>query len=150
LLRPGYRAAPSAEASTEPVRPFVRRLEDDASALAPHEDFTLSRESALLGQADGLTAAVLKELCPCRLHAVNLDASLYKGSSRQRWFCPPDGGSPRCGGPRRARRAGFCVAPHISSARGSSIRSASAPRNCAARAPSSARWSHERVSIIVG
>src|SRR5262245_21388198 len=40
--------------------------------------------------------------------------------------------------------------PHTSSASGSSISSASAPRNCAPRAPSSARWSHESVSTMVG
>src|SRR5215467_13231039 len=40
--------------------------------------------------------------------------------------------------------------PQTSSASGSSTRSASVPRNWAARAPSSARWSQERVSTIVG
>src|SRR6185437_7544043 len=40
--------------------------------------------------------------------------------------------------------------PQTSRVRGSSIRSASAPRKRAPRAPSRARWSQERVSTIVG
>src|SRR6266403_1889765 len=40
--------------------------------------------------------------------------------------------------------------PQTSRANGSSTRSASAPRNCAPRAPSRARWSQDSVSTIVG
>src|SRR6185503_3642803 len=39
---------------------------------------------------------------------------------------------------------------HVNRARGSSIKSASAPRNWAPRAPSRARWSQERVRVMVG
>ena len=82
-------------------------------------------------------------------HSVDIsDVLLPAHSSTQR----PDNGTTMTL-PRRSR--GVCpskmlLLPHTSSANGSSIRSAREPRNWAPRAPSRARWSHDKVSIIVG
>src|SRR5262245_61397759 len=55
--------------------PLVGRLEDDATAFSAHRDFAL-REPALLGEADSLTATVLKQFCSSSLHGRSLDSCL--------------------------------------------------------------------------
>src|SRR5438874_4737434 len=61
LLRSGDLPTPGAQASAELVRPLVRGLEDDATALSAHQDFALSREPALFREPDCLTAAIFEE-----------------------------------------------------------------------------------------
>src|SRR5207247_6921753 len=69
LLRSGDLPTPGAQASAELVRPLVRGLEDDATALSAHQDFALSREPALFREPDCLTAAIFEELRACDFHS---------------------------------------------------------------------------------
>ena len=52
---------------------FVRRLEDDAPAFSAHHDLALIGEPAVLRKADGLTPAVLEEVC-APFHDTSLDS----------------------------------------------------------------------------
>ena len=74
--------------------------------------------------------------------------------ARRHAACPRSPSVDRARAVERTRRGGHRRAPapagarYVSSARGSSMSSARVARDGAPRAPSSARWSHERVSFI--
>jgi hypothetical protein len=81
LLGAGDLPTPGTQASAELVRPLIRRLEDDATAFAAHQDLALGSESALLWEPDRLTAAILKELRASSFHSV--PARLFSAERRQ-------------------------------------------------------------------
>jgi len=70
LLRAGDLAGPGAQASAELVRPFIRRLEDNATAFPTHQNFPLSSEPTLLREPDRLTATILEQLRASGFHYV--------------------------------------------------------------------------------